>query len=223
MTRFALLFDLDGTLIDTDHLHHRAFQALLAGRGRTLGWDEYRDRLMGRPNAEIMEMLAPGESAAAHAAMAEAKEAAYRAMLGARVEPVAGARELIDWAEAEGAGLAVVTNAPRLNAEAALAALGLAGRFEAVVIGEECARPKPDPLPYREAMRRLGVTPARAAAFEDSRSGLRAARASGARVYGLATALAADELLQAGAHQVISDFTDPSLRVALQSLKARVA
>jgi beta-phosphoglucomutase len=222
MSPFALLFDLDGTLVDTDDLHFAAFGALLAERGAPFSRDDYRDRVMGRPNAVIMADFFPGE-AHRHAEIAETKEAAFRAMLGARVEPVAGAAALVDWAEAEGAGIAVVTNAPRSNAEAMLAAIGLADRIGTLVIGEECARPKPDPLPYRDAMARLGVTPARAIAFEDSPSGLRAARASGAHVVGLATGLPEARLLAAGAHRVIADFTDPALTGVLHSLKARAA
>jgi HAD superfamily hydrolase (TIGR01509 family) len=219
---FALLFDLDGTLVDTDHLHHAAFAGIVAQHGRELSWADYRDRIMGKPNVEIMAWLLP-EAPERHAEIADRKEAAYRGMLAERIEPIAGVHALLDWAAAEGAGTALVTNAPRLNAEAVLAATGLDRRFETVVIGDECAAPKPDPAPYREAMRRLGVTPSRSIAFEDSRSGLRAARGAGAHVFGLSTALPAAELLQAGAHQVIPDFTDPSLWVALQSLKARVA
>jgi beta-phosphoglucomutase len=125
------------------------------------------------------------------------------------VEPVAGIHALLDWAAEAGAGTAVVTNAPRENARAMLAAAGLAGRLTELVIGDECPRAKPDPFPYQEAMRRLGVTPAASLAFEDSRSGLRAARGSGARVFGVTTALPAAELLQAGAHDTIADYTDP--------------
>ena len=74
-----------------------------------------------------------------------------------------------------------------------------------------------------KASAREGVTPSRAVAFEDSRSGLRAARACGAHVFGLSTGLASDELLNAGAHQVIADFTAPALWAYLDTLKARVA
>lgn len=222
MSRFALLFDLDGTLVDTDDLHFKAFGALLAETGAPFTRADYRDRVMGQPNAAIMAAFFPGEDHR-HAALADAKEAAFRAMLGARIEPVAGARALIDRAAAEGVGIAVVTNAPRANAEAMLTATGLADRIDTLVIGEECARPKPDPLPYREAMARLAVTPARAIAFEDSRSGLRAARASGARVFGLTTGLRPAEVLQAGAHHAIADFTDPAPWDLLQSLRARAA
>jgi beta-phosphoglucomutase len=222
MTRAALLFDLDGTLVDTDHLHHAAFAAILAERGEALSLADYRTHVMGHPNPAIMAHYFPGEKAR-HAEITDRMEAAFRASLGAEVAPLPGVRELLDWAEAEGLGRAVVTNAPRANAEAMLAATGLAARFEALVIGDEIARPKPDPMPYQEAMRRLGATPSRSAAFEDSRSGLRAARGSGAHVFGLATGLTPAELVQAGAHQVIADFTDPALWAHLTHMKARVA
>jgi HAD superfamily hydrolase (TIGR01509 family) len=219
MARIALLFDLDGTLVDSDHLHHAAFAALLAEDGRTLSMAEYKARIMGHPNAAIGPFLFPDDPVRAADAI-ETKEAAFRASLAASVEPVAGIHALLDWAEAAGAATAVVTNAPRANAEAMLAAAGLAERLTELVIGDELARPKPDPLPYTEAMRRIGATPARAIAFEDSASGLRAARGSDAHVFGVATGLPAADLLQAGAHAVIADFTAPALWSHLTQLEA---
>ena len=220
MTRLALLFDLDGTLVDTDHLHHAAFAAILAKRGEDLSLADYRTHIMGQPNHAIIGRYFPGEDGPA---IADRKEAMFRASLATSVVPVAGVDALLDWAAAHGAGTAVVTNAPRENAAAMLAAAGLAGRLGEIVIGDECARPKPDPAPYQEAMRRLGTTPSRAVAFEDSRSGLRAARGSGAHVFGVATGLAPDDLTAAGAHQVIADFTDPALWAHLETMRARVA
>jgi HAD superfamily hydrolase (TIGR01509 family) len=219
MTRLALLFDLDGTLVDTDHLHHAAFAAILGERGQALSLADYRAHIMGHPNDAILARFFPGEDPA----VIERKEALVRAGLAASVEPVPGIHALLDWAEANGAGCAVVTNAPRDNAVAMLAAASLAHRLPTLVIGDECARPKPDPAPYRAAMAALGATPSRAVAFEDSRSGLRAARAAGAHVFGLATGLTADELLRAGAHQAIADFTDAALWAHLQAMGARVA
>jgi beta-phosphoglucomutase len=217
--RAALLFDLDGTLVDTDHLHHAAYVALLRERGETLSLADYRTHIMGHPNEAIMARYFPGRDAE-HAAIAARKEAMFRASLAASVAPVTGIHALLDWAEAEDVGCAVVTNAPRANAEAMLAAAGLASRLPTLVIGDELARQKPDPLPYREAMRLAGATPSRSVAFEDSGSGLRAARASGAYVFGMASGLAPDELRTAGAHQVIADFTDTALWAYLDQLKA---
>jgi HAD superfamily hydrolase (TIGR01509 family) len=219
MTPLALVFDLDGTLVDTDHLHHAAYSAILAERGRELSLADYRTHIMGHPNYGILAHFFPGEDAA----IVDRKEAMFRDSLAACVEPVAGIHALLDWAETNGAGCAVVTNAPRDNAVAMLAAAGLAGRLPTLIIGDESERAKPDPAPYRAGMAALGATPSRSVAFEDSRSGLRAARASGAHVFGMATGLTRDELLQAGAHQVIADFTDPALWAHLDQLKARVA
>jgi beta-phosphoglucomutase len=219
VSRIALLFDLDGTLVDTDHLHHGAYATILAESGRTLSLAEYRTHIMGQPNAAILARFFPDEDPA----VIDRKEAMFRASLAARVEPVPGIHALLDWAEANEAGCAVVTNAPRDNAVAMLAAASLAHRLPTLVIGEECARPKPDPAPYRAAMQALGVTPSRAVAFEDSRSGLRAARASGAHVFGLSTGLAPHELTEAGAHETIADFTAANLWSHLEALKARVA
>jgi beta-phosphoglucomutase len=219
MSRIALLFDLDGTLVDTDHLHHGAFAAIMAERGRDLTLDEYRTHIMGHPNDAILARFFPGEDMA----VLERKEAMFRASLAASVEPVAGIHALLDWAEGNDAGCAVVTNAPRDNAVAMLAAASLAHRLPTVIIGDECARPKPDPEPYRAAMRALGATPSRAVAFEDSRSGLRAARDAGAHVFGLTTGLAREALLDAGAHDTIGDFTAPALWAQLETIKARAA
>jgi beta-phosphoglucomutase-like phosphatase (HAD superfamily) len=60
MSRTALLFDLDGTLVDTDHLHHAAFAAIMAERGRELSVEEYKAEIMGKPNAAILERLGQG-------------------------------------------------------------------------------------------------------------------------------------------------------------------
>ncbi len=219
MSRTALLFDLDGTLVDTDHLHHAAFAAILGERGRALSMVEYRTHIMGHPNHDILARFFPGEDMD----VLDRKEAMFRESLAESVEPVAGIHALLDWAEANEAGCAVVTNAPRDNAVAMLAAASLAQRLPTLVIGDECVAAKPDPAPYRAAMAALGATPSRSVAFEDSRSGLRAARGAGAHVFGLSTGLSPEELRQAGAHQVIADFTDPALWAHLEATRARVA
>lgn len=223
MTRAALLFDLDGTLVESDHLHHAAFNAILAEHDRRLSFADYTTQVMGQPNSAIMAGLFPHGAPEDHARLADRKEALFRASLAARVEPVAGIYALLDWAEANDIALAVITNAPRANATAMLESSGLAQRLRTVIIGDECASPKPDPLPYRMVMEALGALPSRSVAFEDSRSGLQAARASGARVFGLATGLGPNDLLQAGAHGVIADFTDPALWAYLETLRARAA
>lgn len=112
----------------------------------------------------------------------------------------------------------VPTNAPRASALLLLRGLGWAGRFPVLVIGEELARGKPDPLPYATALRLLDAEASRAVAFGDSLSGVRAAVAAGVATVGLLTALPEDALRAAGAHLVARDFADPALVALVRAL-----
>jgi len=220
MHRPALLFDLDGTLLDSDPLHIAAFADLFAARGRSIDRDFYLDRIHGRHNLDIFGEFFPGEDAGA---LADAKEAAVRNRLDG-IAPTDGAAALIDRARGAGWGVAVVTNAPRENAEAMLAAIGFAAAFDTLVIGDECARGKPSPDPYARATAQLNATPAAAIAFEDSPSGLASARAAGVTtVIGLRSSLGDGALRAAGADASIADFADPALIPYLDRLQGAAA
>lgn len=148
------------------------------------------------------------------------KEAAYRALLASEgTRPIPGARRFVASAVERGHPVAVVTNAPRANADASLAAIGLHDAFGTVIVGEECSAGKPHPAPYMAALEALGVAPDRAVAFEDSPSGLASARAAGIPTVGIRSSLGADALSSAGATESIADFDDPGLW-ALPALKA---
>ena len=176
--QLALLFDLDGTLLHSDPLHTAVFVDLFAERGRQIDEGFYLREIHGRQNVAIFSEHFPDEDP--HA-LSHAKEAAFRDRLGSEARPMPGLTDLLDRADSEGWPRAVVTNAPRVNAEAMLTAIGLRDRFETLVIGDECVRGKPDPAPYLAAMDRLGVAAHQSIAFEDSPSGVKAAHASGAR------------------------------------------
>jgi HAD superfamily hydrolase (TIGR01509 family) len=207
----ALLFDLDGTLVDTDTLHLTSFQEVFAGHGIALTKAEYVEKIMGSSNGLIGEAFLPHLPPREREAVLAAKEAAFRAMLG-ELKPVAGVTALLDYAESEGIPCAVVTNAPRANAEVVLKALGLAGRLPLQIIGSELARAKPDPLPYLTGLERTGARAAHSVAFEDSLSGLRAATGAGLSVVGMTTTLSSAILERAGATLAADDFTDPRIR-----------
>lgn len=206
----AVLFDLDGTLVDTDRLHIAAFNEVLARFGRQITWDKYRTTVMGFPNETIFSVLFPEVPASQHGAMAEEKEELFRAKAHA-LEPTQGFLRFLDLLEERSVAMAIVTNAPRKNAELMLKALGVATRFEHLIIGDELARGKPDPLPYLTAMQRLGAAPYSSIAFEDSRGGMRAAVSAGVLALGITTSLDADELMREGAVMGIPDFNDPRL------------
>lgn len=206
----ALLFDLDGTLTDTDTLHLQALQQLLREQGRELSEAEFDAHVSGRANADMCRYLFPGRPVAEHEAFADRKEARFRA-LSPTLQPTAGLERLLAHAERRGIGMAVVTNAPRANAQHMLAAMGLAERFEHVLVAEELARAKPDPLPYLTGLERLGARADHALAFEDSVPGVTAASRAGILTVGLSTSQTPQVLLEAGAQLVVRNFDDERL------------
>jgi HAD superfamily hydrolase (TIGR01509 family) len=215
----ALLFDLDGTLVDSDAEHLRAFQRVFAAHGIRLEKPEYDARILGSDNAAIARAFLPGLTPAEQAATLDAKEASYRDNLG-QIEPVAGVGALLDYADANDLVCAVVTNAPRANVDKVLDAIGLDARLPLRVVGGDVERAKPDPLPYATALRRLGADAAHSLAFEDSLSGLRAALGAGLMVVGVTTTLDAETLVGAGAEFAVADFTDPRIPALIERRRA---
>lgn len=212
----ALLFDLDGTLTDTDALHLLALQQLLWEEDRrTFTEAEFAAHVSGQANANMCRYLFPERSVAEHVAFAERKEQRFR-QLSPQLKPLPGLPRLLDFAAEHGIGVCVVTNAPRANAEHMLKVLGLQERFQAVLVAEELPRAKPDPLPYLSGLECLQATPEQALAFEDSVPGLTAAVKAGISTFGLATSQPPQTLLDAGAHRVIRDFDDPQLWTEIQ-------
>lgn len=206
----TLLFDMDGTIVETDHLHFEAARSVFLPHGVDIDWDGYKSRVMGRSNPDIAADLFPHLPQDRHGAIMDDKEAAYRAMVGA-VEASSGLLALLDWADEQSIPCGIVTNAPRANADVVLEALGLRQRFRVLVIGPELPNAKPHPLPYLTALEALGGDPARSVGFEDSPSGTRAAAAAGLGVVGILTSCDAETLARSGAHLAARDFNDAAL------------
>ncbi|SCZ04825.1 HAD family hydrolase [Microvirga guangxiensis] len=206
----ALIFDMDGTLVHSDPVHMKAFIEVLSPEGVTIDDEVYRSTIIGRTNETIFASLLPHRSVDEHVAFADEKEAAFR-RLALDLNPLDGLIDLLDWAEAQGIKIALVTNAPRLNAEHMLDVLGITERFPVQITIDQVARGKPDPLPYLTALERLGVRAEEAIAFEDSPSGMKAAKGAGIYSFGVLTGLKAEEMLAVGADATLADFRDSGL------------
>lgn len=211
----ALLFDLDGTLADTDRLHERAWLESLRPYGIEGDHAFYQEHISGGLNPEIAARLLPHLPEAERAALVEAKEHRFRE-LAQGLEGLPGLPELWRWAGERELARGLVTNAPRRNVDFLLRALSL--EFDLVVLAEELPTGKPDPLPYRTALERLGLAPAEALAFEDSPSGVRSAVGAGIPTVGLTTGHDPRGLEEAGAFLLIRDFSDGRLWECLEKL-----
>ena len=208
----ALLFDIDGTLTDTDPIHIRAFNMMLAQFGQSISHEDYCAKVMGFTNAQIMRGFFPEMPESEHKRLADWKEAKFRDLAKADLVPTPGLMDLMDWAQAANIPMAAVTNAPTANAELILTGLSLKHRFKTIVIGDDLPRGKPDPMPYLVAGERLGLECRHCIAFEDSRSGMRSANSAGAYAIGVLSSLPEDELIKVGARFGVKDFTDSRLR-----------
>ncbi len=217
----ALLFDLDGTMLNSDPIHEAVFAKLWTDRGLPVPEGFYMEQVHGRLNVDVFADHLPDEPDPQ--GLSEWKEAEFRDRLPSPYPATPGLAAFLDLAQAQDWQIAVVTNAMRLNAEAMLRAIGLRDRFEVIVIGEECEHGKPHPMPYLNAMDALGETPSSCIAFEDSPSGMRAAAASGAYSIGIRSALDDAKLRAAGADMTVEDFTDPALPGILARIQGEAA
>jgi HAD superfamily hydrolase (TIGR01509 family) len=210
----ALLFDLDGTLAETDSLHLPTWVNVLRPYGIEVDEGFYRERISGRSNSKIVEDLLPDLSSREGQKLADAKEASFRERAH-ELEPLPGLLGFMEEGKCRDLSLALVTNAPEENVEAILLALELGEFFDEIVLSDEVGPVKPDPAPYRAALDKLGVRPKEALAFEDSTSGIASSSAAGIPTVGIASTQEPEKLLEAGAFVVAKDFTDPELRELL--------
>ncbi|KAI5655841.1 hypothetical protein M9H77_33028 [Catharanthus roseus] len=217
----AVLFDVDGTLCDSDPLHHYAFREMLLEIGYNGGvpiTDEFFiEHIAGKHNEDIASFLFPDDHERG-VKFVDDKEAMFRRLAKEQLKPIDGLYKLRKWIEDRGLKRAAVTNAPRSNAELMISLLGLTDFFEAIIIGSECERAKPFPDPYLKALELLKVSKDHTIIFEDSVSGIKAGVAAGVPVIGLTTRNPPQLLKEASPSFLIQDYQDPKLWAALEEL-----
>jgi beta-phosphoglucomutase len=182
----AVLWDLDGTLVDSEEYHWRAWRGTMASEGIALTQRQFLETF-GLRNDEILpRWLGPTASAERIARVARDKEILYRKLLregGATCLPAAS-----DWLQRlqrDGWLQAIASSAPRENIEVVLEVLQLTACFQAVVAGEDVTAGKPDPQVFLAAAQRLQTEPSRCIVVEDSPLGIEAARRAGMRSIGV--------------------------------------
>jgi phosphoglycolate phosphatase len=207
----ALLFDIDGTLADTDPLHLEAFNRTFAPFGHHFDKARFALELQGKANEAIAARFVPHLPPDEQNAIMASKEALFRDLAHTQIHAVPGLFALLDLADSHAIPMAAVTNAPRPNADLILNGLGIYNRFKVIVIGDELAHGKPHPLPYLEGLRLLGATAAHSMAFEDSRTGIASATAAGLATIGIRTSLAPADMQAAGAIISADGYNDPAV------------
>jgi HAD superfamily hydrolase (TIGR01509 family) len=197
LTPRAVIFDLDGVLVDSEGLHVDAWKLLFGREGTTVSDAEY-EHGVGMTDIAWIRWLFERRGKAVDATWwQDAKRAVYGDILKANVRAFPGVPKLVERLWAEGFRLGVASSSWRENIETVVEGLGLADRFEAFVGKEDVARHKPAPDAYLRAARRLGVSPGSCTVLEDSVLGVRAAKAAGMRCIAVPNSLPADRLAEA--------------------------
>jgi beta-phosphoglucomutase len=210
------ILDLDGVVIDSMPMHTEAWRVYLNRLGLESG--DIETRMHGRRNDEIVAEfigadLAPQEIFAHGAAKEQLYRDLMRPALMANLVP--GVVEFLQ--SSNGSPIGLASNAEPANIDFVLDGAGLRQWFQIIVDGHQVDRPKPYPDIYLRAAHLLGVEPSKCIVFEDSPTGVTAARKAGARVVGVET----HPTDLSGVDLLIRDFRDPSLMEWLKSVERR--
>jgi HAD superfamily hydrolase (TIGR01509 family) len=189
----AVLWDLDGTLVDSAEFHWLSWRDTMAAEGVSLTYQQFLDTF-GQKNDRILPgWLGPGADAHRIRRVGDAKEAEYRRLASVHgLTALPGASSWVRRLHAQGWQQAIASSAPGENVGVMLRALALDGMFEAIVSAEDVTRGKPDPQVFLAAAERLGVPRDRCIVVEDAAVGVQAARSAGMRCIGVSRAVVLD-------------------------------
>jgi beta-phosphoglucomutase len=215
----ALIFDMDGVLIDSEPLHERAKRQALLEAGIMVPESLFASYIGRSDKAMIYEVAAAhGLSEERSAEILSRKHAIYES-LEHMLRPVSGAIEFLHWAKSR-YRLALATSATSRNREAALKSLQIESLFEVAVDSASFSQPKPSPEVFQIALERLGLAPTACLVIEDAVNGIVAARAAGCFSAGLTTSFSEASLREAGADIVVGSYSELKAVLAAREITA---
>jgi beta-phosphoglucomutase len=215
-----VIWDVDGTLVDTAELHFRAWADLARDLGKPFTRADFA-ATFGRRNPEIIRQLFGSHYSDEEITdLGDRKEDLYRAAARHGVDLLPGVRRLLEGLKADGFRQAVGSSAPRHNLDLILHLTRTAPYFDAVVSMEDTQRGKPDPQVFLVAAERLGVPPSRCVVIEDAVAGVQAARAGGMKCVAVTFVGHHPEasLRQGGADLVVPNLEEVSLQTVRRLL-----
>ena len=217
----ALIFDMDGTMVDSMPWHARAWVEYGRRKGLAIDIPHFMRRTTGRTAFECAcELMGREVSEAESLEITHAKESIYRELFGAAFCEVAGFSSFARAAAAGGLKIAVGTAGDRHNIAFTMSQLKMNPPPLAIVGGDEGLPGKPQPAIFLEAARRIGVPPERCVVFEDAPFGIEAARRGGMRAVAVCSTHSAAEL--AGPHVIaaVRDYDELAKSNFLETLDA---
>lgn len=202
----AVIFDMDGVIVDSHPAHKKAWLKFLELQNRTVSNEDLNFIMEGRKREEILRHFLGEVSDEQLHAFGHQKEQIFREE-AVHVKVIDGLSDFLQKLTEAGLRLAVASSGSSGRVNDILNSLSLRCYFQVVVTGDQVTHGKPDPAIFRLTCEYLGVQPSEVLVFEDSVSGVRAAKSAGIRCIGVASNGIIPMLLEAGATQIIADFS----------------
>jgi beta-phosphoglucomutase len=219
---YAVIWDVDGTLVDTAELHFQSWIELAKEIGKPFTRADFA-ATFGQRNPEIIPKIFGISDAAGVDQLGRRKEDLYRAAARPGVSLLPGVRPLLEGLHEAGWGQAIGSSAPRANVDLILELTGIGRYLEAIVSMEDTQRGKPDPEVFLLAAGKLSVVPARCLVIEDAPAGIQAARTGGMKSIGVTFVghHSGAKLTEAGADLVVQSLEQVGVAKLRQLLGAR--
>lgn len=182
----AVLWDLDGTLVDSAEFHWWAWRDIMMAEGSPVTYEQFVQSFGKRNDLILAGWIGADADEGRVVRLGEAKEAHFRELVHAHgIAPLPGARDWVTRLHDAGWRHAIATSAPRANLDAVIDAMGMRHLFDAGVAAEDVTHGKPDPEVFLTAASRLGADPRRSIVVEDAPTGIEAGRRAGMRTIGV--------------------------------------
>jgi len=201
----AVVFDMDGVLINSHPAHLAAWRGFLRSLGKDVSDNELAFILEGRTRDEILRHFFGRLAEWELHEYGKRKDQIFRRMEH-RIEAIPGVMQFLLELSRRDIAMAVATSASEIRTVSTIERMGIAEHFAAVITAGDVSNGKPDPMVYRLACERLKVAPERALAFDDAPAGIQSAKAAGMRCIGVSNNGFTGQLLAKGAEKVIPDF-----------------
>jgi beta-phosphoglucomutase len=213
----AIVFDMDGVIVDSHPAHRFAWREFLGYLGRQVTDVELDFVLDGRKRKDILiHFLGPLTDKEVECYGTLKDDLFWRA--AAEVAPISGALEFIEDIRQADIPMAVATSASAARAHAILKRLGIFAHFRTVVTGDEVINGKPNPAIYHLVCERINCSPAATVAVEDAVSGVKAAKAAGLKCVGISSSQSREKLTKAGADCVLENLSNLSFQDLFSTL-----
>jgi HAD superfamily hydrolase (TIGR01509 family) len=203
-TSFAVIFDMDGVIVDSNPAHKESIKEFCRRHGIEVTDSFLKEKVYGRTNSDWVPRLFPEASESEIRELSDEKEALFRRIFSPNKFVVKGLLNLIEQLEEKGVSMAVATSAPLENEKFILNALSIRDKFKTILHSSHVENSKPAPDIYQKASEQISQDPSNCIVFKDSVPGASAALEAGCYTVGVMTTYSSDDLTHC--HRTIRDF-----------------